>query len=82
MVDDQFDLQLFGTITFHRHLIRQSSSYSEGVNDQQDHIVLEESIPECAEDSAMEDAELEAQEVAGMATAIRMVQLLSPRSSI
>ena len=31
-------------------------------------IVLEDNIPECAEDSTVEGAEPEAQEVAGMAT--------------
>ena len=39
--------------------------------------VLEDSIPENAEDSAMEDAETEFQEVAGIATAARMIQLAS-----
>ncbi len=75
MVEDQFELQL-GT-TFHPHLVYQPSTYSEGINEQQDDIVLEDIIPECAEDSAMEDAESETQEVEGMATATRMIQLPS-----
>ena len=40
-------------------------------------IVLEDSIPENAEDSAMDDAKTEFQEVAGIATAARMIQLAS-----
>ena len=39
--------------------------------------VLEDSIPENAEDSAMDDAGTEFQEVAGITTAARMIQLAS-----
>ena len=75
MVEDQFEYELqFGT-TFHpHHYDCQPSPYGEGVNKQRDDIVLEDSILECAEDSAMEDAEPETQDVAGMATATRVVQ--------
>ena len=76
MVEDHVELQ-FGTTTFHPHLVCQPSPYSAGINEQQDDIVLEDSIQECVEDSAMEDAEPETWEVAGMATATRMVQLPS-----
>ena len=62
---------LFGTTpcTFHPHLICQLSPYSERIHEQQDDIVLEGSISECTEDSAMEGGEPETQQVAGMVTA-------------
>ena len=75
-VEDQFELQ-FGTTTLYSHLICHTSPYSGGINEQYGDIVLESSIPECAGDSAMEDAESETQEVAVMATATRTVQLPS-----
>ena len=62
---------LLGTTTFHLHLICQPSPYSEAINEQQDDIVLEDSIPKYSEDSAMDDAEPETQEVSGMAIATR-----------
>jgi hypothetical protein len=72
MVEDQFELQL-GT-TFNPHLVCQLSPYNESIGEQQDDIVLEDSILECAEDSAMEDPEAESREVVSIATAPRMVQ--------
>lgn len=78
MVVDQSELQFeqFDT-TFNPHLICQLSPYNEGIDDQQDDIVLEDSIPECTEDSAMEEPEAESWGVAGIAMAPRMVQLPS-----
>ena len=76
MVEDQFELQ-FGRPTFHPHLVCQPSPFCAGINEQQDDIVLEDSIQECVEDSTMEDAEPGTQGLAGMATATRMVQLPS-----
>ena len=76
MVEDQVELQ-FGT-TFHPHYYDcQPSSYNEGSSEQRNDIVLEDSIPGCAEDSAMEDAEPETQDVADMATVTGMVQFPS-----
>ena len=76
MVEDQSELQ-FGSTTFHPHPVCQPSPYIAGINEQQDDIVIEDSIQECVEDSTMEDAGPETQKVAGMATATRMVQLPS-----
>jgi hypothetical protein len=72
MVEDQSELQL-GT-TFNPHLIWETAPYNEGIDEQQNDIVLEDCIPECAEDSTMDDPEAESRDIAGIATSPRMVQ--------
>ena len=75
MAVDQSELQF--VTTFNPHLICQLSPNNEGIDVQQDDIVLEDIIPECTEDSAMAEPEAESWGVARIAMAPRMVQLPS-----
>jgi len=77
MVEDQFELHFGTTFNPHPHLVWEPAPYNERIDEQQDDIVLEDCVPECAEDSAMGDSEAESRELARIATAPRMVQLPS-----
>jgi len=77
MVEDQFESRFGTTFNPHSHLVWEPAPYNERIGEQQDDIVLEDCVPEFAEDSAMEDSEAESREVARIATAPRMVQLPS-----
>ena len=77
MVEDQFESPRFGDLsstTFNPPLAPSLPQYIEHVEDQQDDIVLDENVPECTEDSAMEDAAPGPQQAAGILAATQMIQ--------
>ena len=79
MVEDQFESPQFGSLsstTFNPPLAHSLPPYIEYLEDQQDDIVLDENVPECAEDSAMEDAAPGPQQAAGILAATQMIQPL------
>lgn len=78
-VEDQFESPQFGCLsstTFNPPLAPPLFPYIEYVEDRQDDIVLDENVPECTEDSAMEDTAPGPQQAVGILAATQMIQPL------